>query len=305
MTGSDAVGLTMGYYDTTAAADLQVPARAPATRTTRSPTTSSRRAFGGSFLNHQWLIAARDAGRPDARTTAAPTTCTRSLDANGMPTQLPAATRRPATPSPTGSRSTAGLRPARRAAAGARLRRLRRQHDAAGRTSRPAPASAPTARRRRRTPTIGDRLSADGRRLGLVLGRLVERRRRRRRARAGRTAPAPDRARDPNVADRAPALPELPGQAVPVPPPAVQLLRRTTRRARPARARTCGRGRVHRAAAARSDVHAASRSASSSRSAPRTSTPATRASRNGSDHLVDLLQGDREQPAAPRTRWSS
>ena len=31
---------------------------------TSSPTTSSRRAFGGSFLNHQYLIAARPARRP-------------------------------------------------------------------------------------------------------------------------------------------------------------------------------------------------------------------------------------------------
>ena len=42
VTGSDAIGLTMGDYDTQGAADLPVPARGRAIRTTRSPTTSSR-----------------------------------------------------------------------------------------------------------------------------------------------------------------------------------------------------------------------------------------------------------------------
>ena len=58
-TGSDAIGLTQGTLPDQAAADLPLPAREGRPEATRSPTTSSRRAFGGSFLNHQWLIAAR------------------------------------------------------------------------------------------------------------------------------------------------------------------------------------------------------------------------------------------------------
>ena len=59
LTGSDSVGMSMGYYDTTAAADLRVPPRQRAPRTTSSPTSSSRARYGGSYLNHQYLIAAQ------------------------------------------------------------------------------------------------------------------------------------------------------------------------------------------------------------------------------------------------------
>ena len=60
------------------AADLQVPARAPTIRATRSPTASSRRAFGGSFLNHQWLVAAATPDVPGAPTAPTSTRCRRA-----------------------------------------------------------------------------------------------------------------------------------------------------------------------------------------------------------------------------------
>ena len=61
VTGSDAIGLTMGVYDTRALPIYQYlhkrghPDYAIADNFFQS-------AFGGSFLNHQWLIAARNPG---------------------------------------------------------------------------------------------------------------------------------------------------------------------------------------------------------------------------------------------------
>ena len=58
-TGSDSAGTVMGVYNTTLAADLQ----AISTRRTHPHYAIAdnffQAAFGGSFLNHQWLIAAR------------------------------------------------------------------------------------------------------------------------------------------------------------------------------------------------------------------------------------------------------
>src|SRR5438094_3926122 len=77
--GSDAVGLTQGYYDTQALPIYQYlhqedhPKYAIADNFFQS-------AFGGSFLNHQWLIAARTPdwpGEPDTQHAI--------VDANGMP----------------------------------------------------------------------------------------------------------------------------------------------------------------------------------------------------------------------------
>ena len=85
-TGSDAVGLTMGTYDTT---ELPIykylhgrghPHYAIADHFFQA-------AFGGSFLNHQWLIAAATPTWPGAVADGRPTTCTRSSTRNGMPTQ--------------------------------------------------------------------------------------------------------------------------------------------------------------------------------------------------------------------------
>jgi len=56
MTGSDAEGLTMGYYHTQICPSTNTCIR-KAPRIMLSRTTSSRVRFGGSFLNHQLLIA--------------------------------------------------------------------------------------------------------------------------------------------------------------------------------------------------------------------------------------------------------
>ena len=82
--GSDAAGLVMGHYDTR---------KLPIYKYLHTPGHPKyaildnffQAAFGGSFLNHQWLIAAASPidpqGRPAARTPAA----TSMLDANNFP----------------------------------------------------------------------------------------------------------------------------------------------------------------------------------------------------------------------------
>jgi acid phosphatase len=82
-TGSDAVGLTQGYYDTRALPIYQYlhsgghPGYAIADDFFQS-------AFGGSFLNHQWLIAAASPVWPGA-----PVANHSIIDSNGMPTTYP------------------------------------------------------------------------------------------------------------------------------------------------------------------------------------------------------------------------
>ena len=88
VTGSDAAGLVMGYYDTTKLPiykylhGTDAPHYVIADRFFQA-------AFGGSFLNHQWLVAAatpvfigaaNDAGVDDLHSV---------VDANGMPTSTP------------------------------------------------------------------------------------------------------------------------------------------------------------------------------------------------------------------------
>src|SRR4051794_4312427 len=83
MTGSDAVGLTMGFYDTRSL---------PVYRYLHSPAHPRyaiadrffQAAFGGSFLNHQWLVAAASPTWPGA-----PADQHSVIDANGMPTSYP------------------------------------------------------------------------------------------------------------------------------------------------------------------------------------------------------------------------
>jgi phospholipase C len=83
VTGSDAVGLTMGHYDTRKLPIYKYlhshhhPRYAIADRFFQA-------AFGGSFLNHQWLVAAA------SPTFAGATADQHSLlDGNGMPTSYP------------------------------------------------------------------------------------------------------------------------------------------------------------------------------------------------------------------------
>jgi acid phosphatase len=82
-TGSDAVGLTQGYYDTTALPIYEYlhskdhPDYAIADNFFQS-------AFGGSFLNHQWLVAAATPTWPDE-----PAAQHAIVDSNGMPNNYP------------------------------------------------------------------------------------------------------------------------------------------------------------------------------------------------------------------------
>ena len=235
MTGSDAVGLTMGYYDTSALPDLQVPAHPP------PPGLRDRRRLlpgGLRRLVPQPPVAGRggDADVAErgsvndgaARRPALGGRRQRDADHHNYPLY-----NSPPAPTVKDGALTASCQPPGPAAADAGrrdLRRLRRQHD-------PADLPALPARHRRRAQApaadgADDRRppQREGRRLGLVLGRLVERRRRRRRARLDerhRAAPAtctnPKPCPDP--AAFATRLAQLPGQALPVPPPAAELLR--------------------------------------------------------------------------------
>jgi phospholipase C len=82
-TGSDAVGLTQGYYDTRSLPIYEYlhggnhPHYAIADDFFQA-------AFGGSFLNHQWLIAAATPTWPGA-----PASQHSVIDSNGMPTSYP------------------------------------------------------------------------------------------------------------------------------------------------------------------------------------------------------------------------
>ena len=82
-TGSDAVGLTQGYYDTQALLIYKYlhqdghPKYAIADNFFQA-------AFGGSFLNHQWLIAAATPTWPGA-----PVANHSIIDSNGMPIKYP------------------------------------------------------------------------------------------------------------------------------------------------------------------------------------------------------------------------
>jgi acid phosphatase len=85
MSGSDAVGLTMGYYDTK---------RLPIYRYLHGKDAPHyviadrffQAAFGGSFLNHQWLIAARSPLDTSNGASGARNSVT---DSNGMPNGAP------------------------------------------------------------------------------------------------------------------------------------------------------------------------------------------------------------------------
>jgi acid phosphatase len=83
VTGSDAVGLTMGYYDTT---KLPIYTYLHSRRHPDYVIGDNyfQGAFGGSFLNHQWLIAAATpawAGMPANQHAV--------VDSNGMPNNYP------------------------------------------------------------------------------------------------------------------------------------------------------------------------------------------------------------------------
>ena len=83
--GSDAVGLTMGRYDTKALPIYQYLHSKSAPSYVVAD-NFFQAAFGGSFLNHQWLIAARS---PLDTSAGANGGVNSVLDTNGMPTSYP------------------------------------------------------------------------------------------------------------------------------------------------------------------------------------------------------------------------
>ena len=227
----------MGYIRHDAAADLPVPARARATPSYVIADNFFQAAFGGSFLNHQWLVAAATPVWSSMPPASAHVDRRRQRHARQLSALPPPA--------------TVKARPARDDACGP-------ADDAAGHacaaTTRSTPSSRPTSRRRpgsrpRKLPPQtrpDDRRRAErGRRqLGLVLGRLVERERRRRRPGLDER----DTARtctDPATIARRRRTRTAP-TAVPVPSPAVQLLRQLRAGHRPRAGAPAGRGRVPR-----------------------------------------------------------
>jgi acid phosphatase len=88
VTGSDAVGLAMGHYDT-----RRLPVYEYLHRRRHPAYVISDRFFqaahGGSFLNHQWLIAAATPVFYDARNDGSADDLHSQVDANGMPTSYP------------------------------------------------------------------------------------------------------------------------------------------------------------------------------------------------------------------------
>src|SRR5215216_1773649 len=156
MTGSDAVGLTLGYYDT-----RKLPIYTYLHQRGHPRYVISDRffqaAFGGSFLNHQWLIAAASPVFQNARNDGSADDLHSLVDSSGMPISYPLYTAtRPvkdaALTVPCASPHPAGL------ACG----------DFAVNTIQPfyQPYAPGTAEARRLPPqthaTIGDRLSAKG-----------------------------------------------------------------------------------------------------------------------------------------------
>jgi acid phosphatase len=88
VTGSDAIGLTMGIYDTAALPIYQY------LHSSGHPDYAIeddffQAAFGGSFLNHQWLIAAASPVDPGGAPGGANELRHPVLDANGMPSNEP------------------------------------------------------------------------------------------------------------------------------------------------------------------------------------------------------------------------
>src|SRR5829696_4750171 len=87
VTGSDAVGLTMGYYDTRRLPIYRYLHRRGHPRYVISD-RFFQAAFGGSFLNHQWLVAAASPVFTGAPTDGSPDLHS-IVDTNGMPTKTP------------------------------------------------------------------------------------------------------------------------------------------------------------------------------------------------------------------------
>jgi phospholipase C len=88
VTGSDAIGLTMGVYDTRALPIYEYLHRRGHPNYAIAD-NFFQAAFGGSFLNHQWLIAASNPVWPGAVNDGGADDLHSVVDANGMPTNYP------------------------------------------------------------------------------------------------------------------------------------------------------------------------------------------------------------------------
>jgi acid phosphatase len=88
VTGSDALGLTMGYYDTKAL-PIYKYLHAHGHPSYAIADDFFQAAFGGSFLNHQWLVAAATPTWPGAVDDGGANDLHSVVDANGMPTSYP------------------------------------------------------------------------------------------------------------------------------------------------------------------------------------------------------------------------
>jgi acid phosphatase len=158
-TGSDAAGLVMGVYDTR---------RLPIYRYLHGPrhpryVISDRffqAAFGGSFLNHQWLVAAATPVFENAVDDGSADDLHTLVDANGMPTSYPLYS---VTPAGTPTKDTAltvacsAPHPAGLACGDYAVNTIQPAYQPYSPTSRPATRLTP-----QKAPTIGDRLSAAG-----------------------------------------------------------------------------------------------------------------------------------------------
>ena len=163
-TGSDAVGLTQGVYDTRALPIYKY------LHTRGHPDYAIadaffQAAFGGSFLNHQWLVAAATPIWPNADNSGrGPDDLHSVVDANGMPTSYPLYT----SPAGTTIKDLALTSPARQVSPPGPTPSGVTCGDYAVNTIQPTyqPYAPGTALNRRlppqTAPTIGDRLSAKG-----------------------------------------------------------------------------------------------------------------------------------------------
>jgi acid phosphatase len=88
VTGSDAEGLTMGHYDTRALPIYQY-LHSPGHPRYAIEDAFFQSAFGGSFLNHQWLVAARTPVWPNAVNDGSSNDLHSVVDSNGMPISYP------------------------------------------------------------------------------------------------------------------------------------------------------------------------------------------------------------------------
>jgi acid phosphatase len=88
VTGSDAIGLTMGTYDTRALPIYEYLHRRGHPNYAIAD-NFFQASFGGSFLNHQWLIAASNPVWPDAVNDGGADDLHSVVDENGMPNNYP------------------------------------------------------------------------------------------------------------------------------------------------------------------------------------------------------------------------